>query len=61
MDPFSAPEIGDPRATGTKLGNTSGTSTDVIYPVSKLVDGEFQAGRTLEFNFKSDAHRRIHP
>ena len=25
MDPFSAPEIGDPRATGTKLGNTSGT------------------------------------
>ena len=23
------------------------------------MDGEFQAGRTLEFNFKSDAHRHV--
>ena len=59
MDPFSAPEIGDPRAIGSKNGPLSATSTDVIYPVSKLVDGEFQPGRTLEFNFKSDAHRHV--
>ena len=39
------------------LSNTSGTSTDIIYPVSKLVNGQFQSGRTLEFNWKSDKHR----
>jgi len=56
-DVFSAPKIGSPRAIGSRYGNTSGTSTDIIYPVSKLVGGQFQSGRTLEFNWKSDKHR----
>ena len=53
-DVFGAPKIGSPRAIGSRYGNTSGTSTDIIYPVSKLVNGQFQSGRTLEFNWKSD-------
>lgn len=56
-DVFSAPKVGSPRAIGSRYGNTSGTSTDIIYPVSKLVNGQFQSGRTLEFNWKSDKHR----
>ena len=57
VDVFGAPKIGSPRAIGSRYGNTSGTSTDIIYPVSKLVNGQFQSGRTLEFNWKSDKHR----
>ena len=57
MDPFNAPAIGDPRAVGSKFGSSSGTSTDIIFPVSKQVDSAFQPGRTLEFAFKSDQHR----
>ena len=52
-DVFGAPKIGSPRAIGSRYGNSSGTSTDIIYPVSKLVNGQFQSGRTLEFNWKS--------
>ena len=59
MDPFNFPQVGDSRAVGSKFGSTSGTSTDIIYPVSKLVDDSFQPGRTLEFNFKSDQHRFV--
>ena len=59
MDPFNFPQIGDARAVGSKFGSTSGTSTDIIYPVSKLVDDGFQPGRTIEFNFKSDQHRFV--
>jgi hypothetical protein len=29
--------------------------------VSKLVNGQFQEGRTVEFNWKSDKHRHWHP
>ena len=51
------PAIGSPRAVGSKFGDTSGTSQDVIYPVSRLVDEAAQEGRTVEFNWKSDSHR----
>ena len=47
-DVFGAPKIGSPRAIPSRYGNTSGTSTDIIYPVSKLVGGQFQSGRTLD-------------
>lgn len=57
MDPFNVPAVGDPRAVGSKFGSSSGTSTDILYPQSKQVDSAFQAGRTLEFSFKSDQHR----
>ena len=61
MDPFNFPAIGDPRAVGSKFGSSSGTSTDIIYPVSKQVDDAFQPGRTLELAWKSDQHRFFSP
>jgi hypothetical protein len=60
MDVFSAPEIGSAEAIQGR-GSTAGTSTDIIYPVSKLVKGQFQPGRTLEFNWKSSPERWWHP
>ena len=41
----------------SRAGNTSGTSTDIVYPVSRIERGAFQSGKTLEFNFRSDKHR----
>ena len=61
MDPFNFPAIGDPRAVGSKFGSSSGTSTDIIYPVSKQIDDAFLPGRTLEFAWKSDQHRMYSP
>ena len=57
MDPFNFPAVGDARAVGSKFGSSSGTSTDIIYPVSKQIDEAFQPGRTLELAWKSDQHR----
>eukprot|EP01046_Picozoa_sp_COSAG06_P021783 COSAG06_NODE_1652_length_8798_cov_6.868835_5_plen_179_part_00 len=57
MDPFNFPAVGDPRAVGSKFGSSSGTSTDIIFPVSKQIDEAFQPGRTLELAWKSDQHR----
>ena len=60
MDVFSAPEVGSAEAIQGR-GSTAGTSTDIIYPVSKLLKGQFQPGRTLEFNWKSSPDRWWHP
>lgn len=57
MDVFNAPKIGSPRAIQSRYGNTSGTSTDIVYPVSRLTHGAFSSGKTIEFNFRSDKHR----
>ena len=59
MDVFNAPSIGSPRALASRAGNTAGTSTDVIFPVSRLTHGSFSSGKTLEFNFRSDKHRHV--
>ena len=61
MSVFSAPKVGSAEAIGSRYGDISGTSTDIIYPVSKLVNDQFQEGRTIEFNWKSDKHRHWHP
>ena len=61
MSVFSAPKVGSSEAIGSRYGDISGTSTDIIYPVSKLVNDQFQEGRTIEFNWKSDKHRHWHP
>ena len=55
--PFDYKEIGDPTVAGSKWGQTSGTSTDVIYPVSQLVDETFKEGSTLSFQWRSDRYR----
>ena len=61
MDPFNFPAVGDARAVGSKYGSSSGTSTDIIYPVSKQIDDAFLPGRTLELAWKSDQHRFFSP
>ena len=55
--PFDYKEIGDPTVAGSKWGQTSGTSTDVIYPVSQLVDETFKEGSTISFQWRSDRYR----
>ena len=61
MDPFNFPAVGDARAVGSKYGSSSGTSTDIIYPVSKQIDDAFLPGRTLELAWSSDQHRFFSP
>ena len=56
-DPFAYKEIGDPTVAGSKWGQTSGTSTDIIYPVSQLIDDNFKEGSTVSFNWRSDRYR----
>ena len=59
MDVFNAPSMGSPRALISRSGNTAGTSTDIVYPTSRIVNGAFQSGKTLEFNWRSDKHRHV--
>lgn len=44
MSVFSAPTVGSAEAIGSRYGDISGTSTDIIYPVSKLVGDQYHAG-----------------
>eukprot|EP01043_Picozoa_sp_COSAG02_P060176 COSAG02_NODE_7809_length_2837_cov_2.415997_2_plen_663_part_01 len=60
-DPFAYKEIGDPTVAGSKWGQTSGTSTDVIYPVSQLLDDSFKEGSTISFQWRSDRYRHWSP
>jgi hypothetical protein len=46
---FSAPTVGDPCATGIKNGGIKSFESDIVYPVSQLVNDQFKAGRQLEF------------
>eukprot|EP01045_Picozoa_sp_COSAG04_P017339 COSAG04_NODE_1527_length_6459_cov_1.844025_2_plen_735_part_00 len=55
--PFDYKEIGDPTVAGSKWGQTSGTSTDVLYPTSQLVDEQFKEGSTISFQWRSDRYR----
>jgi hypothetical protein len=43
---FSAPQIGDPRATGIKNGGIKAFESDIVYPVSRLTtpDGTWSGG-----------------
>eukprot|EP01047_Picozoa_sp_COSAG01_P051827 COSAG01_NODE_5385_length_4293_cov_19.521221_7_plen_321_part_00 len=54
---FSAPTVGDPRATGIKNGGIKAFESDIVYPVSRLVNDQFKAGRQLEFRWRSDSNR----
>ena len=54
---FSAPTIGDPRATGIKNGGIKAFESDIVYPVSRLVDDNFTAGKQMEFRWRSDSNR----
>eukprot|EP01047_Picozoa_sp_COSAG01_P041922 COSAG01_NODE_3630_length_5848_cov_14.340929_2_plen_789_part_00 len=51
----------DPRAIGLKNGGLSDMSSDILYPASRMVDGDFKAGSTLEFRYRSDSSRHWLP
>jgi hypothetical protein len=54
---FSAPTIGDPRATGIKNGGIKAFESDIVYPVSRLVNNQFASGKQMEFRWRSDSNR----
>jgi hypothetical protein len=54
---FSAPQIGDPRATGIKNGGIKAFESDIVYPVSRLVGPQFTPGKQMEFRWRSDSNR----
>ena len=59
--PWQPPAANDPRAIGLKNGGLSDIAVDVIYPASRLVDQDFQAGSQLEFRWRSDSARQFVP
>eukprot|EP01047_Picozoa_sp_COSAG01_P073496 COSAG01_NODE_12003_length_1818_cov_1.761489_2_plen_426_part_01 len=56
---FSAPTIGDPRATGIKNGGIKAFESDIVYPMSRLStdDDTWSAGKQMEFRWRSDSNR----
>ena len=54
MDPLSFKGIGDADAVGLKYGRTAGGESRTVYPQTKLIDDQFQEGRTIIMNWKSD-------
>ena len=59
--PWSAPPADSPAAVGLKNGGLSEMTTDIIYPASRQIDGEFTGGRQLEFRWRSDSSRHWLP
>ena len=59
--PWQPPAANDPRAIGLKNGGLSDISTDIIYPASRLIKGDFQSGSQLEFRWRSDSARQFVP
>ena len=59
--PWSAPPADSPAAVGLKNGGLSEMTTDIIYPASRQIDGEFTGGRALEFRWRSDSSRHWLP
>ena len=59
--PWTAPLADSPAAVGLKNGGLSEITQDIIYPASRLIDGDFSSGRSLEFRFRSDSSRHWLP
>jgi hypothetical protein len=56
---FSAPTVGEARATGLKNNGISEYGVDVIQPVTSIVSPQFDSGKQLEFRVRSSANRWI--
>ena len=59
--PWIAPLANSPQAVGLKNGGLSEITSDILYPASRLQDGDFQSGRTLEWRWRSDSSRHFLP
>ena len=54
---WSAPTLGESRATGLKNNGVSEYGVDVIQPVTSIVKEQFQSGKQIEFRLRSSASR----
>ena len=54
---WSAPILGEARATGLKNNGVSEYGVDVIQPVTSIVKEQFQPGKQIEFRLRSSASR----
>jgi hypothetical protein len=61
MNRFDFKAVGDPSVAASKFGSTSGSSVDIIRPVSQQVDKAFQPGRQQQFEWRSDPNRYFLP
>jgi hypothetical protein len=59
--PWIAPLANSPQAVGLKNGGLSEITSDILYPASRLQDGDFQSGRTLEWRWRADSSRHFLP
>eukprot|EP01046_Picozoa_sp_COSAG06_P054864 COSAG06_NODE_9901_length_1793_cov_1.151122_1_plen_73_part_10 len=56
---FSAPTVGESRATGIKNSGISEFGVDVIQPVTSITGAQFPPGKQLEFRIRSSASRYL--
>ena len=54
---FSAPTVGEARATGIKNSGISEYGADVIQPVTSITGAQFSPGKQIEFRVRSSASR----
>ena len=56
---FSAPQVGEARATGIHERGIKAFESDIVYPVSRLTtpDNTWSGGKQLEFRWRSDSSR----
>ena len=54
---FSAPTVGEARATGIKNSGISEYGADVIQPVTSITGAQFTPGKQIEFRVRSSASR----
>ena len=59
--PWMPPAANDPRAIGLKNSGLTALDTDIIFPASRMVRGDFKGGSTMEFRFRSDSSRHWLP
>ena len=58
---FKAPQIGEPRSVGVKSGGVTSYETSIIHPVTRIVGDAFEAGKQVEFRWRSSSSRYHNP
>ena len=58
---FKAPQIGEPRSVGVKNGGVTSYETSIINPVTRIVGDAFEAGKQIEFRWRSSSSRYHNP
>ena len=58
---FRAPRIQSPRSVGVKNGGVTSYETSIIHPVTRIVGDAFEAGKQVEFRWRSSSSRYHNP